>query len=544
MIGRESVRAGIEPAPARRRRASAPPKRSSCSRSSKHLQIIALVISFAVDRRGDHRAAAEHGGGGAEGRRQPTRSPSFLATVGLWTSTIGFVIQVWLTSKIHRYLGIGFALMVLPVSLGSTGVIMLLNGALWAPALARVLDQSLRYTVDKTTREILFLPLPGDIKLKAKSFVDVTVDRGAKAAGALLLLVLVKPWGLQPELAATELSPASVMTVLWVLMALRARRGYLQAFRQSMATRDVPASELRLNVADLSTIETLVQELAHPDPARVVYAIDVLESLDKRNLVTPLLLYHESRGGAAAGARRRSAPSAARSREQWVPHIRRMLGDPDPGVRRRPSARWRRSAHEDAASLARPMLADPDPRIRATAAVALAGSAKPEDLDDAERRAARSDRRHARRDARRAARRRDRDPADRRSALPPAADSAALRSGARSRRRSDGERARRRRQRLRVRADARLAAAQPPPQGTRPRRRSSATASRWSTRSRTSCAIRTRTSGCAGTSRARWRRSRRRSRSTCWSPRSRSATGSSATRSCRRSSGSGASIPS
>ena len=37
---------------------------------------------------------------------------------------------------------------------------MLLNGLLWAPALARVMDTSLRYTVDKTTREILFLPLP------------------------------------------------------------------------------------------------------------------------------------------------------------------------------------------------------------------------------------------------------------------------------------------------------------------------------------------------------------------------------------------------
>src|SRR4029450_1986744 len=127
-------------------------------------------------------------------------------------------------------MGIGFALMVLPFSLGTTGLIMLLNGALWAPALARILDQSLRYTVDKTTREILFLPLPGDIKLKAKSFVDVTVDRGAKAAGALLLLVLVKPWGL--HLNWQQLSFASlVMTGLWILMALRARRGYLQAFR-------------------------------------------------------------------------------------------------------------------------------------------------------------------------------------------------------------------------------------------------------------------------------------------------------------------------
>ena len=64
--------------------------------------------------------------------------------------------------------------------------------SLWAPAAARVLDTSLRYTIDKTTREVLFLPLPADLKYRAKPFVDVTVDRFAKAVGALLLLVLIK----------------------------------------------------------------------------------------------------------------------------------------------------------------------------------------------------------------------------------------------------------------------------------------------------------------------------------------------------------------
>ena len=72
-------------------------------------------------RRGDHRAAAEHGRGGRKGASSTDSITAFLAQVGLWTSSIGFVIQVWLTSKIHRYLGIGFALMILPVSLGSTG---------------------------------------------------------------------------------------------------------------------------------------------------------------------------------------------------------------------------------------------------------------------------------------------------------------------------------------------------------------------------------------------------------------------------------------
>jgi AAA family ATP:ADP antiporter len=380
IIGRESVRPESALAGKEEKGVSAA-EAFNLLRASKHLQIIALVIAFAsigaaiIEQQLNMAAEAAKG-------TDAGSLTSFLALVGLWMSVIGLVIQVWLTSKIHRYLGIGFALMVLPVSLGGTAVVMLLNAALWAPALARILDQSLRYTVDKTSREILFLPLPGDIKLKAKSFVDVTVDRAAKAGGALLLLVLVKPWGL--NLDWQRLSVASLlMTVLWVFMAIRARRGYLQAFRQSLATRDMQAGELRLNVADLSTIETLVQELAHPDPKRVVYAIDVLESIDKRNLVTPLLLYHES---AHVRLRALSALGSVRSdiAEQWVPYIRRMLSDPDAGVRAAAMGALSSIAREDAASLARPMLADPDPRIRATAAVALAGSSRSEDRDDAE----------------------------------------------------------------------------------------------------------------------------------------------------------------
>jgi len=349
---------------------------------SKHLQIIALVISFAsigaaiIEQQLNMAAAAAKGEGATDA------ITTFLAQVALWTGTIGFIIQIWLTSKIHRYLGIGFALLVLPISMGTSAVVMLLNGALWAPALARVLDQSLRYTVDKTTREILFLPLPGAIKLKAKSFVDVTVDRGAKALGAILLLVLVQPWGL--NLNWQRLSYASVVMVgLWILMAIHAKRGYLAAFRGSIERRDLAPAEMRLDAADLSTIETLVQELANPDPDRVVYAIEVLESLDKRSLVTPLLLYHES---PKVRARALGALAASRSdlAKQWAPNIRRLLDDQDPVVRARAIVALGAVSNEDAASLARPMLADTNPRIRATAAVALAGSTRPGDLDVAE----------------------------------------------------------------------------------------------------------------------------------------------------------------
>ena len=130
-------------------------------RESKHLQIIALVISFARRRRGDHRAAAQHGGAGRQGRRQrPTRSRRS------WRRSASDVVDrlrhPGVADEPHPPLARHRLRADDPageprLDRGRHAAERARSGR---PALARVLDQSLRYTVDKTTREILFLPLP------------------------------------------------------------------------------------------------------------------------------------------------------------------------------------------------------------------------------------------------------------------------------------------------------------------------------------------------------------------------------------------------
>jgi ATP:ADP antiporter, AAA family len=351
-------------------------------RGSTQIQLIAAVISFGslgallIDQQLNMAAEIFKGAGKADA------IGAYLAQVRFYLSAAAFVIQVWITPRIHQYLGIGFALLILPTNLGITAAIILANTALWAPAVGSVMDRSFRYTVDKTTREVLFLPLPSELRQEVKPLVDVTVDRLSRGIGALLMLVLIQPWGL--ALAWYQLSIVSLgLAIAWYFMAFRAKREYLASFRRSIEQRVVRPEEVRLNAADLSTIETLVQELANPDAERVVYAIDVLESLDKRNLVTPLLLYHES---PQVRARALGVLAVARTEiaRKWVPNIRRLLADPDSAVRAGAIAALGAISNEDAASLARPMLSDADPRIRATAAAALAGSTRADDLDLAE----------------------------------------------------------------------------------------------------------------------------------------------------------------
>jgi AAA family ATP:ADP antiporter len=350
-------------------------------RSSRHLQLIALVIGFAaigaaiIEQQLNMAAASIKGA-------SPDAITAFLSQITLYLSVVGFVVQVALTSRIHRSLGLAFALLILPVSLGTSAILILWSGALWAAGAARVLDTSLRYTIDKTTREVLFLPLPTALKYRAKPFVDVTVDRSAKAAGALLTLVLIKPWGL--HLTWQHLSYASlVATVCWIVLALRARGEYLTSFRRGLDTRAMVPATVRLDVADAATIELLVQELASPDQSRVLYAIDMLETLDRRNLITPLLLRHES---AAVRVHALAALESARPSitARWTPVVDQMLRDRD-GEVRAAAVHAIAVVHKQTASpLMRRYLQDSEPRVVVAAALALANTGAEADASAAE----------------------------------------------------------------------------------------------------------------------------------------------------------------
>ena len=212
--------------------------------------------------------------------------------------------------------------------------------------------------MDKTTREILFLPLPVDMKYQAKPFIDVTVDRGRQGHGrAACSSSSIKDWGL--DLEWRQLSYASV-TMMVDLGRLRVDRPARvpAAFRRSIEQQDVGPPTMRLDAADSSSIETLLTELAHPEPRRVLYAIDMLEALDKRQLVTPLLLAARIAGGAHPRAAASPLHRTRRSRIAGCPAWsgRWPIADGEVRARRRPRAGGtaRRGGRRRDASVSRP----------------------------------------------------------------------------------------------------------------------------------------------------------------------------------------------
>ena len=62
----------------------------------------------------------------------------------------------------------------------------------WAVVLTNALDQGLRFSIDKATFELLYLPLPSHVKSGVKGAIDVLVSRLGDGVGGLLLGLATK----------------------------------------------------------------------------------------------------------------------------------------------------------------------------------------------------------------------------------------------------------------------------------------------------------------------------------------------------------------
>jgi len=146
-------------------------------------------------------------------------------------SVVALALQLLLTTGLRRYVRSTSVLWLLPVALALGTTTLLMVPGLVAVALLRGTDQSLKHSIDKTGRELLYVPLPQAVKRRIKVPLDLMVDQGAYGVGGLLLLGLVSGLGLGPLTLGWVVL---VLVVAWIGAVAGARRAYLQQFRVSI----------------------------------------------------------------------------------------------------------------------------------------------------------------------------------------------------------------------------------------------------------------------------------------------------------------------
>lgn len=132
------------------------------------------------------------------------------------TNVVAMFVQLFLTSFVMSRFGVGIALLFLPIvsMLGSVG--FLLFPSIMTGSLLNTADNGFSYSINQSAKEALYVPTSKDEKYKAKAFIDMFVQRFAKALAVGLSLGITMVFQEFSAIRYLSLLTA-VILVVWIL---------------------------------------------------------------------------------------------------------------------------------------------------------------------------------------------------------------------------------------------------------------------------------------------------------------------------------------
>jgi len=140
----------------------------------------------------------------------------FFAHIDLWVNIITFILQMGITGRLTRWLGVALIISILPlVSVLGFGSLLV-----WPSVVALILVQVVRrvsnFAFARPTREILFTVIPQEDRYKAKNFIDTVVYRSGDQIGSWSYVGLTTI-----GLGATGVVVVAIpLSVAWLLLSL------------------------------------------------------------------------------------------------------------------------------------------------------------------------------------------------------------------------------------------------------------------------------------------------------------------------------------
>jgi AAA family ATP:ADP antiporter len=112
------------------------------------------------------------------------------STVYAITNGVSLVVQLFVTTPVLNGLGVTAALLVLPLAAGVASGAFLIEPRLWTGSALNTADNGFAYSIHQSAKEALYVPTSRTEKYQAKAFIDVFVQRFAKALAVVLSLGL------------------------------------------------------------------------------------------------------------------------------------------------------------------------------------------------------------------------------------------------------------------------------------------------------------------------------------------------------------------
>ena len=185
-----------------------------------------------------------------------------------------FLLQLMLTGRLLRSLGIRVTLLILPFVYLAGSMLVLLVPTLVSVVVLRGSHNLLRYSLDRSSTELLYLPMAPDIKSQIKSFLDIFMYRVADGAAGLVLWVFAN---------LLHFTPGRISLVNfvflggWIAIAYGVRQEYLNVLRRAIQRHALDPERTATGILDATTTGVLALALEQGDEQQILYGLSLFE---------------------------------------------------------------------------------------------------------------------------------------------------------------------------------------------------------------------------------------------------------------------------
>jgi AAA family ATP:ADP antiporter len=202
---------------------------------SRYLLLIALLMLFLnwVNTTGEYilgrtvtdAAAKAVAAGATEGLSLGEYIGKFYADFFTIVNLVGLLMQLFIVSRVLKYLGVRIALMALPVIALGGYFIIAFYPVLMAVRWVKTAENATDYSLQNTVRQVLFLPTTREEKYKAKQAIDTFFWRAGDVLSAILVGVVTTWLAFQTKhFAIFNMALVCVWIALAVLIGRHHRR--------------------------------------------------------------------------------------------------------------------------------------------------------------------------------------------------------------------------------------------------------------------------------------------------------------------------------
>jgi AAA family ATP:ADP antiporter len=301
----------------------------------------------------------------------------FFGSFNMAAGLAALALQLLVTGRILKRVGVGFALFIVPAALALSSLGVLIAASLASVVALKASDQVLRYSVDKATVELLYLPVPAGITFRVKSFIDTVIYRLGDALGGLTILLFAAVL----RVSAAQMAWVTLALVgAWLWAASTARRQYVDNLRESIHQHRVDTERANAPLIERDAAELIASRLGG-DPAEILYALSWFEMARDRAVHPAVrgLLKHPS-----AEVRQKALRLLSEAGDIEILHdVERLLYDEHLEVRTEALLYLAEHAHIDPLERIEQLGDFPDFSLRAAMAAFLARPGRAQNLEAA-----------------------------------------------------------------------------------------------------------------------------------------------------------------